>query len=153
MILSFKRKKRKEKIGTKAIIHSSLGEFTTGNKTHPPRFDSGGHGEENIRELNRRGIKFNIVKTFPNGVRIGNVPTHKQPFKRKKNGQAWFPKNWTRKTIKNAGEKTINSRPYKLPDGRIMFGAHKKVKIGVIRNNGIVRTIFPCYKQSGGKKK
>ena len=152
MILSFKRKKRKEKIGTKAIIHSSLGEFTTGDKTHPPRFDSGGHGEENIRELNRRGIKFNIVKTFPNGVRIGNVPTHTKSFKRNKNGQIWFPKNWTRKTIKNAGEKIISTYPCKLPGKINTYGTHKNVKVGVMRVNGKVKTIFPYFKQSGGKK-
>lgn len=144
--------KRKEKISKKALIHSSLGEYTHGDKQHPPRLNSGGHGEECVKELEKRGIEYNINKQYPNGVRLGNVPTHKKSKKRVGNNQVWFPEKWNRNTIKKAGEKVINSIPYKLPDGMNTFGTYKNVKVVVKRTNGIVSTIFPYHKQSGGRK-
>ena len=149
----FHRKPKKEKIAKRAIEHSSLGDFTKGDKKHSPRLRSGGHGEENLRELRKKGINYNITKQYPNGVRVGNIPTHKDKQKRNLNKQTWFPKNWTRETIKKAGEKTINSIPYKLPDEMNTFGTYKKVKVVVKRTNGRVHTVFPHYKQSGGKRK
>ncbi len=148
-----KKSKRKwEKICNSAIIHSSLGEFTNGGKNGPPKFAKGGHGEENIKELKRRGIDYNIVFTYPNGVRLGNVPSHKKTKKRTGGYQVWFPKSWTRNTIRKAGEKIINSIPYKLDDGKNLFGKYKKVKIAVKRTFGKVSTIFPYHKQNGGIK-
>ena len=146
-------KQKKEKFPYKALIHASKGEFSQGDKNHSSRFISGGHGQENIQELKKRNISYNIVECYPNGVRLGNVPTHKQKYKRAQSGQIWFPKSWTRNTIKKAAEKTINSVPYKLPDGMNMFGTYKKVKIVVKRTNGEPATIFPYYKQSGRKQK
>ena len=58
----FKKRQKKESISKKAIRHSSLGEFTKGDKKHPPRLKGGGHGEENIRELKKRGIDYKIIK-------------------------------------------------------------------------------------------
>lgn len=149
----FHRKPKKEKISKKAIEHSSLGEFTKGDNKHPPHLKSGGHGEENIRELKKRGIDYEITKEYPNGVRIGNVPTHKDKKKRTSNKQSWFPKDWTRDTIKQAGEKTISEEKTKHKDGETSIGTYKKVKVGVIRTKGKVATIFPLNKQSGGKRK
>lgn len=148
-----KKEKKKEKISKKAIHHSSLGEFTQGDKKHPPRLRSGGHGEENIRELKKRGIEYNITKQYPNGVRVGNIPNHEKPKKRTGEGQSWFPKDWTRDTIKRAGEKTIREEKAKKQDGKTSVGTYKKVKVGVIRTKGKVATIFPLNKQSGGKRK
>ena len=148
-----KEKKKREKISKKAIQHSSLGDFTQGDKKHPPRLKSGGHGEENIRELKRRGIEYNITKQYPNGVRVGNVSTHKNKQKRAGEGQSWFPKEWTRDTIKKAGEKTIREEKEKKKDGETSIGTYKKVKVGVKRTKGRVATIFPLNKQSGGKRK
>ena len=148
-----KKRPKKEQISKKTIEHSSLGEFTKGDKKRASRLKSGGHGEENIQELNRRGIEYNITKQYPNGVRVGNVPTHKDKQKRDSNKQTWFPKSRTRKTIKKAGEKVINSTPYKLSDGMNAFGIYKKVKVVVMRTNGGARTVYPYYKQSGGKGK
>ena len=143
--------RKKERISRKAIEHSSLGTFTQGNKHHPPRLASGGHGQENIRELERRGIEYNINKRFPNGVRAGNIPNHKDRFKRTGNNQTWFPENWTRTTIKKAGEKVINTAATKKPDGITATGIYKKVKVGVKRTYGRPATIFPDYNQTGGK--
>ena len=68
-----------------AIIHSMEGSYTAGN-----RMKSGGHGQDAIDYMDRHGIKHNIVKTYPNGVRIGNVLNHMSRFKRENNGQTWF---------------------------------------------------------------
>ena len=145
-------KHRRERISNRAIEHSSRGTFTSGDKNHKPRLLSGGHGEENLQTLKQYGWDYNIVAKCPNGVRLGNIPSHKKPRNQKGYLQVWFPKNWTRKTIRKAGEKTINSIPYKLPDGYHMYGTYKKVKVGVIRTKGKVATIYPYYKQSGAKK-
>lgn len=145
-------KHKKEKISNSAIEHSSRGTFTTGGKYYNPRLKSGGHGEENLRALKKYGWEYNIVAKYPNGVRLGNIPSHKDKQKRNGGWQVWFPKSWTRNIIKKAGEKTINSIPYKLPDGFHMYGTYKKVKVGVIRTKGKVATIYPYYIQSGSKK-
>ena len=145
-------KRKKERISNNALEHSSRGTFTKGDKNNKPRLLSGGHGEENMQALKRYGWSYHVIAQYPNGVRLGNVPSHKKPQKRSGDRQVWFPKSWTRNTIKKAGEKTINSIPYKLPDGMNMFGTYKKVKVCVKRTGGKVTTIFPYYKQSGRKK-
>ena len=146
------KKLKKEKISKKAIKHSSLGEFTKGDKKHPSRLSAGGHGEENIRELKRRGIDYNITKQYPNGVRVGNIPTHKDKQKRNSNKHTWFPQNWTRGTIKKAGEKTILTSTNDKPNKHNIYGTYKSVKVIVKKIDGKVHTIYPHYKQSGGKK-
>lgn len=145
-------KRRKEKIRNSVLEHSSRGTFSVGDKNHLPRLISGGHGEENISALKNYGWDYNIVAKYPNGVRLGNVPSHKEKRKRSGDWQVWFPRTWTRHTIRKAGEKTANSLPYKLPNGYKMFGTYKKVKVCIIRTNGKSATIFPYYKQSGSKK-
>lgn len=146
-------RKKKEKISKKVLEHSSFGTFKRNKKNNQLRFISGGHGQENINFLKKENIGFSVNVQYPNGVRMGDVPSHKETYKRKNNGQVWFPKKWTRKTIKKAGEKAINSIPYKLPDDKITFGVYKGVKVGVRRNAGKVSTVFPYYKQSGRVKK
>ena len=140
-------KRRREKISNSAIEHSSRGTFTAGDKNHKPKLKSGGHGEENLQALKRYGRDYNIVAKYPNGVRLGNIPSHKERQKRSGVWQVWFPKSWTRKTIRKAGEKTINSIPYKLPDGDPMYGTYKNVKVGVIRTYGRVAKIYPYNKK------
>lgn len=141
--------KKKERISKKALIHSSLGEFKENKKTGVIYPTKGGHGQENIKELEKQKIPYKIEASYPNGVRLGNMPTHKQTRRRQGNFHSWFPKNWNKKTIKKAGEKVINSIPYKLPDNKTTFGIFKKVKIAIKRNNGKVTTVFPYYKQRG----
>lgn len=142
------RKKKKEKITKKAIKHSNQGDFTIDSG----RLISGGHGEKSFIELNKRNQLFNILEKYPNGVRLGNVPNHIKKRNRSGFMQTWFPKKWTSKTIKKAGEKVVNSIDYKLPDGITMYGSYKGVKVGVKRTGGEVSTVFPYYKQTGGRK-
>lgn len=59
------------------LDHSVLGDFNSNG-----RLINGGHGQANIDYLKRNNIEFNIVKEYDNGVRVGNIPSHKNKFKR-----------------------------------------------------------------------
>ena len=151
-IFGWKLKLKKESINNSAVEHSSLGTFILNTNEKKLRLKSGGHGEENLQALKNLGYDYNIVAKYPNGVRLGNIPSHRNKQKRTGDWQVWFPKTWTRDTIKKAGEKTINSIPLKFPDGKNMFGTYDKVKVVVKRKNGKVATVFPYYKQKGVKQ-
>jgi hypothetical protein len=148
-----KHKQKKEKVRQSALIHSSLGDFKISANGGEIRMKSGGHGEDNIKKLRNLGIGYNIVEQYPNGVRLGNIPTHVESRRRTGTFHTWFPKSWSRNKIKVAGEKTINSIPYEIPNGVVVFGNYRKVKVGVIKRKGRVVTIFPYFKQSGRSKK
>ena len=81
-----------------ALVHSSEGAFTrsqtrvNGEMVIKLRLNNGGHSQKGMELLDKYGIRYNIVKTYPNGVRVGNIPNHMQKAKRKEMGQAWFPK-------------------------------------------------------------
>lgn len=128
-------------VNSDRIKHSSLGEFNNNN-----RLVNGGHGQENIDYLEQNGIEYNIVKEYPNGVRVGNIPDHKNKFKKTGTGQAWFPKNWTAQDISNAGEYVANlPENLNVPYGQWMFGEYNGVRVGVIKNEKFkgIGTIMP----------
>ena len=89
-------------IPVSTIAHASVGTFLK----NANRLKSGGHGQANIEEMKRRGIKFVIKKTFPNGVRLGYIPRHyekrRQGLGKGQVGQLWFPKNWTESDIRKS---------------------------------------------------
>ena len=121
------------------LQHSVLGEFNSKG-----RLINGGHGQANIDFLNQNNIKYNIVKVYDNGVRVGNIPSHKNKFKRTGTGQAWFPESWTEIDIKNAGEYVANiPENVNVPDGTWVFGEYNGVRVGIIKNNGKIGTIIP----------
>lgn len=141
-----------------ALIHSFDGRFTYDSKTKAlSRMISGGHGQSNIDYLHSNGIKVKIVKPYPNGVRVGNVPIHKNKLKREKNGQTWFPRTWSQKNMVKAGEHVSKLKKNRhVKDGVAIYGMYKNVRIGVIKTHGKVSTIFPDINQptkKGGKKK
>lgn len=92
-----------------ALVHSSEGAFTrsqtrvSGKMVIKLRLNNGGHSQKGMELLDKYGIKYNIVKTYPNGVRVGNIPNHMQRNKKSNTGQSWFPKSWTEKDIRRAG--------------------------------------------------
>lgn len=60
-----------------AVIHSNEGTYNRpSGKGSRLRLVSGGHGEAGLKQLRKYGIKYNIVKTFANGVRVGVIRTH-----------------------------------------------------------------------------
>ena len=155
LYLSTKGSRRK--ISEFALVHSNEGTFMNVKspkpKKSPFRMKSGGHGEDNIKLLKKYGIKYNIIKTYPNGVRVGNVEGHKEPKKRNSNGQTWFPKSWTANDIQKAGEHVAALESNKhIKDGYNMYGMWKGVKVVVRKTNGKVATIFPDVKQPTKKK-
>lgn len=145
-----------ESVHHEALIHSIDGEFTHNPKTGKiERLKSGGHGQANIDLLEGNGIEYNIEKTWPNGVRVGNVPRHKDKRKQTGSNQAWFPKTWTTNDIVKAGEHVAGLKSNRdTPDGLAMWGTYKGVHVGVIKTDGKIATVFPDVNQEGygGKK-
>ena len=136
-----------------AVVHSNEGAYTKPQKGQRIRLKSGGHGQTGLKELDKYGIEYHIVKTYPNGVRVGNVPRHKDTKKKKGTNQAWFPAHWTTKDIKHADEHVANLKGNKhVKDGVIVFGNWKGVRVGVIRTHGQIGTIFPDSNQPSNKR-
>ena len=127
------------------LNHSSTGDFTRNPQTGAiSKMKGGGHGQENLDFLENNNIEYNIVKEYPNGVRVGNVPSHKVKSKREGTNQSWFPKSWSRADIMKAGEYVGNlSENRDAVDGMAVYGSYKGVRVGVIRTNGKISTIFP----------
>jgi len=142
-----------------ALVHSSEGTFTYTSKGHHiSKLKSGGHGQAGLDLLDKAGIKYIILRTYPNGVRVGNIPSHKDKRKRTGTGQAWFPKSWSNKDIRRAGEHVAGlKKNRKVPDGKPIFGTYKGVRVGVIKTHGKPATVFPDTDQSSvirkGRKK
>lgn len=134
-----------------ALIHSIDGQFTHNPKTgRPERLKSGGHGQSNMEIMDKNDIEYNVVNTFENGVRVGNVPNHKWKRKRSGTGQAWFPESWTTQDIVKAGEHVASLKTNQnAADGETMWGVYKGVRVGAIKTNGQVATVFPDENQSG----
>lgn len=128
-----------------ALVHSIEGLFTKPkNKKDRLRLKSGGHGQKGMLLLDKYGIKYNIVKTYPNGVRVGNVPDHKDKRKQTGIGQSWFPASWSPNDIRRAGEHVAGlKRNRHVPDGQRVYGIYKGVIVGIIRTNGKIATVFP----------
>lgn len=139
--------RKKEHIEKNVIEHSSKGDFTFNPKSKKiSRMKSGGHGQENIDFLKKIGFQYNIVKEYDNGVRIGNVVLHKDVKKRTGTNQSWFPKEWGRKDIFEAGN-YVARHEEKAPDGIQVDTMYKEVNVGIIRTNGKVSTIYPTKMQ------
>ena len=138
-----------------ALVHSDEGKYTKpSRKGDKLRLVSGGHGQTGMDQLDKYGIKYNVEKTYSNGVRVGNIPNHKNPNKRKSMGQTWFPKSWTTKDIRHAGEHVAGLKGNRhVPDGKAVYGVYKSVRVGVIRTNGKIATVFPDADQSSVLKK
>lgn len=138
-----------------ALVHSNEGAFTrsqtrvNGKMVIKLRLNNGGHGQKGMDLLDKYGIKYNVVKTYPNGVRVGNVPNHMQRNKRSGVGQSWFPASWSNKDIRRAGEHVAGLKGNrKIPDGVRVYGKYKGVRVGIIRTNGQTATVFPDSDQS-----
>ncbi len=131
-----------------AVVHSNEGAYTKPQKGNHIRLKNGGHGQTGMNELDKYGIRYKVEKTYPNGVRVGYVLDHTNKAKRQSMGQTWFPKEWTSRDIKHAGEHVANLKGNRhVKDGEKVYGMWKGVRVGVIRTRGIIATIFPDYKQ------
>lgn len=138
-----------------ALIHAIDGEYTHEETTgRPKRLKSGGHGQSSMEVMSKNSIEYHIVDTHENGVRVGNVPEHKNRRKQEGTAQAWFPKSWTTHDIVKAGEHVASLKSNKdVPDGVTMWGTYKGVHVGVKKTNGKVSTIFPDEDKNDDQKR
>ncbi|MCY7809157.1 EndoU domain-containing protein [Bacillus spizizenii] len=75
---------------------------------------------------------------------MGNVPGHKVKAKRSGSNQSWFPESWTESDIAAAGAKIAELPEFaNAENGVTIFGEYKGVRVGVIKTNGEIGTIFP----------
>ena len=124
------------------LIHADKGDFN-----QKGRMISGGHGQNNLEELKRRGEKLKIRHVFKNGVRLGSIPNHRNKYDRKKH--AWFPKWWTDGTIQAAANYVASlKKATKAKNGETIYGTYKDVIVGIKINNGIIVSVFPSFTQS-----
>ncbi|EOV9529292.1 EndoU domain-containing protein [Bacillus cytotoxicus] len=139
------RQANKITIPESSIKHSDIGDFTTNPKTGDiSKMKGGGHGQSNIEFLEENNMDYEITKVYENGVRVGNVPEHKVKRKRTGSNQSWFPENWTDSDIAAAGAKVAESPEFSSAEnGVTIFGEYNGVRVGVIKTNGEIGTIFP----------
>ena len=72
-----------------------------------------------------------------------------QKSKKSNLGQSWFPKSWTDKDIRRAGEHVAGLKGNRrIPDGKTIYGVYKGVRVGVKRTHGKIATVFPDSDQS-----
>ena len=137
-----------------ALIHSFDGRFTRNPRTGKiQNIKSGGHGQSTLEIMDKNGIRYNIVKTYPNGVRVGNIPSIKNQLKKHGTGMAWFPKDWTIRDMVRAGEHISGLKHNRgVKDGVTIWGMYKGVKVGVKKTNGQIATIFPANAQPKEKR-
>jgi hypothetical protein len=129
-------------VSNEALEHSTVGVYTQGG-----RLEKGGHAQAGMEELARRGIAYNVVGTFSNGVRLGNVPTHKKRFKQDGTGQAWFPVDWDDTKIMEAGTAIANSDA-PLMENHYKVGEYDGVLVRVeFDTEGKIISVCPDYDQ------
>ncbi|MCL2215410.1 MAG: phage minor head protein [Defluviitaleaceae bacterium] len=126
--------------GRSALNHAIHGDFN-----RVGRITGGAHGYTAIARLRGRGIIANTTRTTSNGVVFGNIPSHKEPFKRVGELQAWFPETWSEQTILSAGIATAN-RGVSV-SGRAKEFVYQGVNVRVLYTDGIISSIAPSYNQ------
>lgn len=143
------------KVHHQGLIHSLEGKYKLDKYTHKPsRLAGGGHGQATMDFMDKNGIKYNVVKIYKNGVRVGNVPNHTNPLKQKGTNQSWFPKEWTQKDIVKAAEHVSRLKKNRgIKDGFTVWGKYKGVWVGIKKTHGIIATVFPDSNQSDSKRR
>ena len=130
----------------KMLVHANEGDYPLQSDGTKTTVLGGAHGEASFKIMADNSIEYNIVYTFPNGVRTGNIPkAAKSKLKRIGVGQSWFPSDWSEADIAAAAEAVLNQNPNwpTLPDGPAFFGNYKGVRVGIIKTNGIPHTVIP----------
>jgi len=129
-----------------AMNHSIIGDYILPSKGRPGgRLKSGGHTNKVMAEMQKRGILYNIIRIDKNGVMFGNVPDHDQSYKRKGEGQTWFPITWTEHDIMSAGIATANKGNWVSSYAKEF--KYKNINIRVLFENGRISTICPSNDQ------
>lgn len=145
-------------IPSSTLKHSGVGDFT--NPKNPKKekignMRGGGHGQSNIELLKDHGIEYNIVEILPNGVRLGNVPSHKAKLKKTGRNQSWFPEDWKDEGIEKSGLYVANlqdKNKYTIEENEIAIkksASYKGIKVVVVydKNQKGITTIYPDSNQ------
>lgn len=145
-------------IPSSTLKHSGVGDFT--NPKNPKKekignMRGGGHGQSNIELLKDHGIEYNIVEILPNGVRLGNVPSHKAKLKKTGRNQSWFPEDWKDEGIEKSGLYVANLQDkdkYTIEENEIAIkksASYKGIKVVVVydKNQKGITTIYPDSNQ------
>ena len=133
-----------------AMNHSIVGDYKLPSKGRPGgRLNGGGHTESAMKEMDKLGIAYNIVRTENNGVIFGNVPDHDKSFKRTGDKQTWFPKSWTEHDIRVAGIYVSNKGniPASAQYAREAVYKNVNVRVEIDLENSSVKSINPSYDQ------
>ena len=135
------------------IIHSFEGEYTM-KDGNPARLKKGGHGQAAVDVMDANSIKYEVNKTYSNGVRVGNIPNAKESFRQTGNHHSWFPKNWTDKTVIAASEYVLKLKKNAgATEGMKITGTYKGVSIiAWVGKNGI-SSIYPDVKSQPSKRR
>ncbi|SCM96389.1 Uncharacterized protein BWINRASL_03486 [Bacillus mycoides] len=142
------------KIPPSTLKHSGVGDFT--NPKNPKKENignmrGGGHGQSNIELLKDHVIEYNIVEVLPNGVRLGNIPSHKEKPKKTGKEQSWFPESWTDQDINEAAVYVANlqdKNKYLLEETPYIirkYANYNGVTVAIVydKKRHSVTTIFP----------
>src|SRR5574344_283408 len=87
--------------------HVSRGIFKYENRK-PVAMVKGGHGEDNIRYLEKNKLSFHVDKLCKGGARAGNIDCHERVWETKKDRHMWLPKFWSNRKIEKAGLHVAN---------------------------------------------
>jgi len=128
-------------ISGKTVNHSVTGDFTQAG-----RHRGGCHSQAGLAEFDRRGVDYEINRTFSNGVRVGNIPKSKDKFRRSGDCHAWFPESWDEDKILEAGTAIANSDA-PLIDNYHKTGIYDGVAVRVLFVDGKVATVCPDLDQ------
>ena len=136
------------------IIHSFEGEYTMKDGS-PARLKKGGHGQVAIDVMDANGIKYEVNKTYSNGVRVGNIPNARDKFRQSGNNHSWFPKSWTDKTVIAASEYVLSLKKNANPQPRQkLTGTYKGVSlIAWVDDKGSITSIYPNAKSQPSKRR
>ncbi len=122
------------------IDHTLKGKFDK-DKTH---LISGGHGNANIRFMKRHHWNYRVVKTLPNGVRLGNIERHNRSRERRDMGHAWFPRHWSSLKIIVAGWWASRKSKNKAIDNKTTDPVNIcGVGVKVNKTDGKINSVFP----------
>lgn len=135
------------------IIHSFEGEYTI-KDGNPARLKKGGHGQAAMDVMDENGIKYQVNKTFSNGVRVGNIPDAVQKFRQSGDNHSWFPSSWTDRTVIAASEYVLKLKKNAgATEGQKITGTYKGVRvIAWVGKNGI-SSIYPDGKNQPSKRR
>jgi hypothetical protein len=127
--------------------HTSRGIFKYKDRK-PVAMVKGGHGEDNIKYLEKNKLSFSVNKSFINGVRKGKIDCHQRKWEAKKDGHMWFPKFWSNRKIEKAGLHVANLKKNKdVPDHTPMHGTYNGVDVVVYKGRGRICGICPRFKK------